>query len=138
MHLEKWPEAARSWRDTALEEKWQRLLEMRDKVLKELETVREKKEIGNSLEAEVELTIFNSKDFGFFKNEPELLAFLFLVSGVRVRKAPQESSDPVQIKVFRSEGAKCARCWIYRKEVGKDTSHPELCGRCLEVVKGLE
>jgi isoleucyl-tRNA synthetase len=41
----------------------------------------------------------------------------------------------VTIGVGKAEGHKCARCWNYSEEVGKDAEHPELCERCAPVVK---
>jgi isoleucyl-tRNA synthetase len=31
-------------------------------------------------------------------------------------------------------GEKCARCWQVLPDVGAQAGHPELCGRCVEVV----
>jgi isoleucyl-tRNA synthetase len=35
-----------------------------------------------------------------------------------------------------SEWAKCERCWKYTEEVGKDSEHPTVCGRCAGVLRG--
>jgi isoleucyl-tRNA synthetase len=31
---------------------------------------------------------------------------------------------------------KCVRCWRKREDVGHDSRHPELCGRCVTNVEG--
>ena len=31
---------------------------------------------------------------------------------------------------------KCVRCWHQRDDVGDNSDHPELCGRCVENVAG--
>jgi len=38
--------------------------------------------------------------------------------------------------VKKSNHEKCVRCWHHREDVGSDTNHPELCGRCIENVSG--
>ncbi len=42
----------------------------------------------------------------------------------------------VWLKVSRAGGAKCVRCWHWTDDVGVDTQHPELCGRCAGNVSG--
>ena len=32
-------------------------------------------------------------------------------------------------------GKKCVRCWRWSEDVGADQKHPELCGRCVEVIQ---
>ena len=36
-------------------------------------------------------------------------------------------------KVLKAQ--KCERCWNYREAVGKDSTHPTLCDRCVEAVQ---
>jgi isoleucyl-tRNA synthetase len=31
---------------------------------------------------------------------------------------------------------KCERCWHVREDVGANTEHPELCGRCINNLFG--
>ena len=40
------------------------------------------------------------------------------------------------IAVEAAHGEKCPRCWNYR-EVGEDASHPDVCGRCADVLTQL-
>ncbi len=133
VHLEKWPEARPEWRDDPLEARWQRIADLREKVLKALEEQREKKVIGNSLEARVELLFSRDEDLRFFGAEARLLASVFLVSEVAVSK--QEASGSA-VRVERAGGLKCARCWNWREEVGQDKEFADLCRRCIGVVKG--
>lgn len=137
VHLEEWPKASLKNRQTALEEKWARLFEIRDKVLKALEERREKKEIGNSLEAEVELTLSKSGERDFLKGFKNELAGLFLVSHVELRSGDSASREEVSVVVRRARGQKCERCWNFRETVGKDKNHPTLCDRCVKVLKGV-
>ena len=38
------------------------------------------------------------------------------------------------IAVTKAEGGKCQRCWKYDPEVGKDSTHPDVCPRCAQVL----
>ena len=40
------------------------------------------------------------------------------------------------IGVSASAHGKCVRCWHHREDVGASSTHPELCGRCIENVDG--
>jgi isoleucyl-tRNA synthetase len=42
----------------------------------------------------------------------------------------------VGIDVSASAHTKCERCWHYRAEVGANTEHPLLCGRCVSNLFG--
>jgi isoleucyl-tRNA synthetase len=134
IHMELWPKLQPKYRDTTLEEKWERFLTIREKVLKALEVKREKKEIGNSLEADVKLSLSQNHDSEFLKGFKDLPGLL-LVSGVRVETKP--AAENLEVEVTKATGEKCQRCWNYREFVGKDKEHPSLCHRCVEVLKGV-
>jgi isoleucyl-tRNA synthetase len=58
---------------------------------------------------------------------------MFIVSALRL-----SVEEPYGVTVSSAEGEKCQRCWNHRTDVGADAEHPEICGRCDEVVRGLE
>ncbi|MBF0254278.1 MAG: isoleucine--tRNA ligase [Candidatus Omnitrophica bacterium] len=136
IHAETWPEDQARFRDMALEEKWTDLLGVREKILKALEAAREKKEIGNSLEAEVELALFSESQYEFLVASVRILKFLCLVSELRVVHVSSKEEGEFQVRVFSACGQKCPRCWNYRSDIGRDPQQKELCGRCAEAVKG--
>ncbi|QSR84269.1 isoleucine--tRNA ligase [Methylacidimicrobium sp. B4] len=126
VHLELFPEEEAPQNDVAFSDRWERILDLRNRVNEALEISRQAKEIGKSLEAEVD--IYSPH---FLPADEGLLAEVLLVS--RVRLFP---SEPVTIQTRRASGRQCARCWKYSEEVGKtDPSHPELCPRCTAVVQ---
>jgi isoleucyl-tRNA synthetase len=135
VHLEGMPKPKPARRRVELETRWERFLETREKVLKALEEKREKKEIGNSLEAEVELCVSKKEDADFLESFGDGLAGLLLVSGVRVLNTSVEGTGGIGVR--RAGGTKCERCWNYRSSVGKDKAHPTLCQRCANAVKGV-
>jgi isoleucyl-tRNA synthetase len=37
--------------------------------------------------------------------------------------------------VKKADGQKCERCWHWETDVGADSEHPGLCGRCSKAVR---
>lgn len=117
-----------SYRNEEILKKWERILSLREKVLKEIERKREEKIIGSSLEAEI-ILFFENEDYEFYKNYTEVLREVFIVSKVNIKKGQ------FLIQVNRAKGEKCLRCWNYKEEVGKNKEFPYLCSRCISVIK---
>jgi isoleucyl-tRNA synthetase len=134
VHLTEFPEADGRFHDPELAKRWEQLLDVRSKVQAELESKRREKVIGAPLEAKV-LIEANTKRYKFLKTYESDLPGLFIVSQVELKEAPHlpHTSD-FDVKVVKADGAKCARCWNYRPEVGSSAAHPTLCGRCCEAV----
>lgn len=122
--------------NSALEEKWDQLLEVRDDVLKALEEARRMKVIGHSLGASVHLYP-NETTAELLRKFPRLDE-LFIVSEVKIHleAAPEDAVkfENIAVKVEQAAGEKCERCWIVTPEVGKDEAHPSICPRCASVV----
>ena len=131
VQLQPLPVPDADWRDEELEETYERLLEVREMVTKALEDKRERKEIGTSLEAAVKLTL-PSSEADIFLERKESLPMLFIVSQVEL--GISDGEEEVRIEVEEASGKKCARCWNYRTTVGQDTTHPDICDRCLPIV----
>jgi isoleucyl-tRNA synthetase len=121
---------------------WQKMMDVRAAVGKELEKNRAKGDIGSSLNAEIELYC-NAEFFDVLNQLSSELHFIFITSNASVmfeHDAPEEAIqteiDGVKLKVVVSEHEKCVRCWHQRPDVGQQAEHPELCGRCVENVVG--
>jgi len=110
---------------------WGGLIDLRNTVNAALETPRNEKKIGKSLEARATLTVPAALAGQKFMDADEL-ADLLIVSQVSV-----STGDAVSVQVEPAQGAKCERCWKILPSVGQDAEHPGLCGRCAKVVKGL-
>ncbi|SDW04774.1 Isoleucyl-tRNA synthetase [Marininema mesophilum] len=125
--------------DRELEEKWDRLTELRDTVLKALEEARAAKVIGNSLGAAVELYPSES-NFELLHSIQDNLTELFIVSQVSLFQGAKPESEGVvkgeglDVKVNPASGEKCQRCWMISPTVGTDETYPELCDRCADTV----
>ena len=109
---------------------WERLMEVRDHVLKSLEAARQEKFIGAPLEAAVHL----AADGGLFpllkRHEAELPS-LFIVSQVSIEKHREKV---LSVHIKRAEGVKCARCWKYTSDVGSVAELPTVCAACAATV----
>ena len=121
---------------------WDKLIAVREVVSKELEGLREKGDIGSSLDAEV--TLYCSEEL---RNVIALLEdelhFVFITSEITIKagdSAPDDATTTemsgLNLTVFPSDKPKCVRCWHHRVDVGENSTHPELCGRCVENVDG--
>ncbi|HAT3809850.1 TPA: isoleucine--tRNA ligase [Morganella morganii] len=121
---------------------WATLLAVRGEVNKVLEQARADKQIGGSLEAAVTLYADDAlaAQLNSLGNE---LRFVLLTSQADVKplSAAPESAvnselDGLRIGFGKAEGSKCPRCWHYATDIGQDSEHPELCGRCVTNVAG--
>jgi isoleucyl-tRNA synthetase len=123
-------------------EGWGRLFLVREEAAKALEGLRRDKTIGSSLEAEIDLYVSQEGLRKLLEARGEDLRYDFLVArvGVHAEAAPPGSfkSERVEglfVRAAKTTGAKCARCWNHYPKLGSDPSHPELCDRCLPVVR---
>jgi len=130
-----------------LEERWQRLLDIRGEITRYLETARRDKAIGLSLDAEVRLAASGSLA-EFLAAQDRQLAELCIVSSLVVGESidqdgllvrgRSEEVDGLEIGIAAAPGSKCERCWMISPTVGRDGDHPSLCARCAGVVQGLK
>ncbi len=132
VHLAKFPVADAGQRDTELEARWERVLDVRRVASLELEKARLGKTIGKSLEARVEIEANNDATRELLEKLGSALETVLIVSQVKV--APSTGGE-LRVTVSPASGSKCIRCWRWTEDVGSDGAHAELCGRCAEVVK---
>jgi isoleucyl-tRNA synthetase len=133
VHLASFPEVKNEYLDDALNERWERIWEIRAMVTKVLEEARKEKVIGLSLDAQVHLYL-PEKVFPFFECYEKDLKSIFIVSSVTLHLAKGEKE--VRAEVSRAEGKKCERCWNYDVTVGTHKEHEAICHRCVEAIKG--
>ncbi|MBF0595134.1 MAG: isoleucine--tRNA ligase [Candidatus Omnitrophica bacterium] len=139
-----WPAADKTWSDPAAEAKFARIIEYRPVILKKLEEKRAEGVIGASLEARVIIQAVSDADVQYLNSLAGELTTLLIISEVEVRKIDAAGKAGLipgafaSIIVEKAAGAKCPRCWNYKKDIGLDADHPEICGRCARAVKGLD
>ena len=110
---------------------WDHLFELRDDVMKELETARANKLIGKSLEAQLHITA-SGEQYKVLDSFRDQLAAIFIVSAVSLESGEGE----MKVTVEPASGEKCDRCWMFTED-GETTEDGHLCARCMETVKGL-
>ena len=116
--------------DAALLARWARIREVRDVVNKEIETLRSTGGVGSSLQAEVQITAA-AEDHALLAALGEGLKFVLITSAAKL-----VAGETLAVQVTTSAHSKCERCWHYRDDVGSDTQHPTLCGRCTSNLYG--
>ncbi|MEQ6050596.1 isoleucine--tRNA ligase [Lysinibacillus capsici] len=123
----------------SLRTKWEKIIDVRDDILKALEEARNAKTIGKSLEAKV--TVYAKEDVVALLNDANIdFAQLSIVSAFEVaaiEEAPAEALtlEHVSIVVEKATGEKCERCWSISETVGSNEAQPTVCARCAEVVE---
>ena len=110
--------------------KWTRIREIREAVNKDIETLRAAGQVGASLQAEVALTVA-ADDYALLSSLGDDLKFVFITSAVTLK-----TGNALEIATLPSQAAKCERCWHYRDDVGVDSNHPTICGRCTSNLYG--
>jgi isoleucyl-tRNA synthetase len=133
VHLATMPQVDESIDTAEAEQQWEKIMSLRDEVLKVLEELRRTKQINSNQEASVKITTADGEivnllnDFGTCQ-----FAALCIVSEVTLEKGQGDT----KIRAEKSSYPKCQRCWNYWPSVGENTDHPDLCQRCVEVVTG--
>jgi len=122
--LQGWHELPEVADATELATRWELITKVRADVLKALEELRIKGEIGADLQAAVTITA-NGEVFEALAALGDDLKFVFITSAATLARGE------FAIQVAPAQGTKCERCWHVREDVGQDTEHPTLCGRCI-------
>jgi isoleucyl-tRNA synthetase len=110
---------------------WLTIDAWRARVNKQLEEARSAGLIGSALAAEVDV-FASGDDFDVLARLGDDLRLVFITSRATLHRAEDEQ----RIDVSASLHEKCERCWHYREDVGTDTEHPTLCGRCVSNLYG--
>ena len=142
VHLEEFPLIPVKWLNDDLAKRWIQLRSIRRIITTEIENMRREGIIKSSLQAAVELN-FSEEEAALFGHYD--WAELVIVSRVDINIIPGSASlYSVETKqggeghaaprIRVATGNKCARCWKVLDEVGGNSSYPELCLRCIDVV----
>jgi isoleucyl-tRNA synthetase len=115
IHLQDFPTIPPRWKNDKLDKKWEKFKNVRKVVNSAMEIKRANKEIGSSLEADIQVFLDEEylevvKDFDLSEN--------FITSKAEAKKMIDDGnlfkmSEVKNIKVFvkKAEGEKCPRCW---------------------------
>jgi len=145
VHIASMPEVDDSIDYQGDEPQWQKLMELRDEVLRVLEGLRQEKKIASNQEAAVKIRTADRNLVSLIKDQitEKEFAALCIVSEVEIALFSGNLNEggedvanemPNDINAKKSEHQKCQRCWNYWPSVGADGEHPDLCKRCIEVI----
>jgi isoleucyl-tRNA synthetase len=125
IHLQDFPKIPTKWKNNKLFEKWEKFKIIRKVVNAAIEVKRSNKDIGSSLEANVEVHLNDEyldivKTFDLSEN--------FITSRAEVKKLANKNNhfkldeiENIEVLVKKAEGKKCPRCWKI---------FPDSCKRC--------
>ena len=131
VHLAEMPKVDDSIDFKGAESRWQKIMGLRDEVLRVLEGLRQEKKIASNQEASVTINC-DDEDAGVLNELGlEQFAALCIVSEVKLQKDTGEMTVAAQ----KSSSKKCQRCWNYWPSVGAESNHPDLCNRCISIVR---
>ncbi len=115
IHLEDFTNPPEQWNNSNVKLQWSKIKKLKQVVNAAIEEVRNKKIIGSSLEANLNLHV-DEEYFDSIKNED--LSEIFICSLVNVEKLSKEDDlfilkdiKGVGAKVLNAKGSKCPRCW---------------------------
>jgi len=130
IHLENFPKIPENWEDKKLYEKWEKLNTIRGVVNAGIEAKRSNKDIGSSLEADIE--IYLSEEYLELVKDINLSEY-FITSKASIKNMINDDKifrlnavSNVGVLVQKAKGEKCSRCW-------KILENP--CERCKSVLK---
>jgi isoleucyl-tRNA synthetase len=111
----------------ALLKSWEDVRQFREIVTPKIEEKRVAKELGSSLQAELDVTA-SGATYDALARLGDDLRFVLITSRATLHRA--EGAPAVDAKP--SKMPKCDRCWHYRADVNGEG----LCGRCVSNLKG--
>ena len=121
---------------------WNEIQHVRGAVNKLLESARNEKVIGGSLQAEVTLYADEELAAHLTRLEDEL-RFVLLTSAAQVKPLAEKPADAHEtevkglfVQVAKTDAEKCERCWHHTHDVGTIKGHETICGRCVSNVEG--
>ena len=104
IHLELFNKDSKVFENKDIDEKWEQLKKIRETCNSSIEEKRASKEIGSSLEAEINISL-NQDLFEKFKNID--FAELCITSSATVTKGDKE----IEVETKKASGSKCSLCW---------------------------
>jgi isoleucyl-tRNA synthetase len=138
VHMALFPEGAEVKAGLSLDqqqrlENWDKILGVRETVLKSLEQARQEKFIGAPLEAKIRLEA-GPELYPLLAEYAAELPGVFITSQVEVGNG---AVSGVAVRVEKAEGVKCERCWKYKHDIGHDSDFPTACASCAQAVKEM-
>lgn len=144
VHLASMPGKEVAVKNDAINDKFTKLIEIRNAVLRALEDARTKKVIGHPLDAHI--TLFAGADIlELINSYAGDLSEFFIVSQCAAKDVSEKTEESVSsedvenlfVLVEKAKGEKCSRCWHYSESTGNHKEHENVCERCASVLNTL-
>jgi isoleucyl-tRNA synthetase len=135
--LQNWPVLQKEWSVGNEISDAQAILDFKELMINEsLETLRSRKEIGQSLEAEIEIKFPpNHSLLPQFLARKDDLAEIFIVSNVSITEVAD--NEELQVIARHATGHRCPRSWRWVPELVSVEPWGEVSPRCAEVLAKL-
>ena len=135
--LQAWPKVTQEWDEGKELSDAQTILDFKDlKVNDSLESLRTRKEIGQSLEAEIEIRVpLSDPLLTLFQQREEDLAEMLIVSNVIIVEASED--EELQVISRHASGQRCPRSWRWVPKLVSIEPWGEVSPRCAEVLAKL-
>ena len=134
--LKNWPKGKPEWMHPQVTSEIDNLLKFRNEINEKLESLRQKKIIGQSLDAQIDIA-GNTEDpiFQVLTQYQEKLPELFIVSQVNLT---ENSSDLLSTTVKHAEGVRCPRSWRWVPQLEHTEEWGEVSSRCKETLQSIK
>ena len=137
IHLKSFPSLPKTWHNDKLFNRYNELKSIRNVCNAAIEVKRTNKEIGSSLETDLEIYLNGN----YFKLINDLDLPEFFITSKAETKNLEESKEKnmfnleqvlgIGVLVKKADGNKCERCWKIKKEVSESTKNK--CARCSKI-----
>ncbi len=133
--LTDWPKVNSSWKYPEIAEDIRALRSFLSEQLNDgLEELRQKKTIGQSLDACARITgSLQNPEFARLKRYENDLPELFILSQVNLIEDPE--AHEIKISLDHSDGVRCPRCWRWVPELVKTDAWGAVSPRCAEALE---
>ena len=131
--LSDYPKYPAVWADQALLERWEKIMAVRETITKAIEEVRKTGAVGSSLEVRLLLRTSKPELKAFLESALPLWPQVAIVSEAAVEF--DAGAAELEVKVSKAEGAKCPRCWQWRRDIGSSPARAGVCGRCAKAME---
>ena len=114
-HLENFPHIPTKWENKKLFQKWDGLKKVRKVVNAAIEIKRSNKEIGSSLEADIQ--VYLGEEYLKLTKDVDLSEYFITSKAEAIPMIDDDKLfelddvDNIKISVKKAEGEKCSRCW---------------------------
>ncbi|MAH53338.1 MAG: isoleucine--tRNA ligase [Pelagibacteraceae bacterium] len=115
IHLESFPDIPASWKNEKLFEKWNKLKTIKNVTNAAIEVKRASKEIGSSLEADVQ--VYLGDEYLKFSKGVDLSEYFITSKAIanpltdNDKLFKLDGVDNIKVLVKKAKGEKCSRCW---------------------------